>query len=605
MLDRGGNVNASSPSRYLAAPPLLLATLVIAFACAPAPADAHEHTIPWLDESTLDGGLYVELGHPRVIRKAGPFDVSLFVNNLTGRGDVRVKGVRYSLPGAFDTISHPREHRLRSRRPAYRQYKTVQGQLRGAANRRDRAAVKRLQAQSQSLLVSINSDTFRDRQRFAASLVPDVGGSLDLTVEIDVLQSRKLRTIRRSVRIPIQPALPGSTASWFAGDQHLHTLYSIDALFLEGTIQVVTDYAMTAETVGLDWIIITDHTNLGFLFWYTPELFAAGEAMAQAYRNTNDYLVLQGQEMGIGSPGFFEEAAHLLVYPRLDDSTGFLPNPCPGLLFNHVNCESEQVILDRVNDNGGIGFIAHPFDSVFLFFAPWDLNSPAVGWAGLEIFNSDLAVFSTEDQQSVNWWHSLLNDIAPPQGGQLADRPGYPTRFPVGLGNSDAHQPGKIGNTFTYAYLPAVTPGSGMLPRADLMDAFVNGRVVASNGPLVYGEINGAGTGQVATLSPGDNQLAITLQTTTEFGPVGDYEIHVAVNGVSRIIVPPSGSPAHQTTILLEDLLAPPDKFVTIQARRASGTGQGIEYRAIANPIWLEFTLRNATTDLLVERLQR
>lgn len=571
-----------------------------------APADAHEHTIPWLDESVLDEGLYVELRHPRVIRKAGPLDVSVFMNNLTGKGDVRVRGVRYFLPGAFDTISHPREHLLKSKRPAYRQYKTVRGELRDAANRRDRAAVERLNAQSQSLLLSINSGTFRDRQRVAASFVPDVGGSLDLTVEIDVIQSGKPRTLRLPVRIPIQPPLPGNTASWFAGDQHLHTVYSIDALFLEGTIQSVTDYAMTAETVGLDWIIITDHTNLGFLFWYTPPLFTAGEAMAQAYRNTHDYLVLQGQEMGIGSPGFFGEAAHLLVYPRLVDSTGFLPNPCPGLIFNHVNCEPEQVILNRVNDNGGIAFIAHPFDSTFLFYAPWDMNSPAVGWAGLEIFNSDGAVFSTQDQRSVNWWHSLLNNIPPPQGGQLADRPGFPTRFPVGLGNSDAHQPGRIGNTFSYAKMPAVTPGSGMLPRADLMDAFVNGRVVASNGPLVYGEINGAGTGEVASLSPSENQLAITLQTTAEFGPVGDYEIIVFVNGAPRTVVQPSGSLAFQTTITLDDILAPPDKFVTIQARRVSGTGHGIEYRAIANPIWLEYTLPgDATEDRLVEPLKK
>ena len=33
---------------------------------------------------------------------------------------------------------------------------------------------------------------------------------------------------------------------------------------------------------------------------------------------------------------------------------------------------------------------------------------------------------------------------AAPTGGELADRPGFPTRFPVGLGNSDAHEPGLI-----------------------------------------------------------------------------------------------------------------------------------------------------------------
>jgi hypothetical protein len=396
------------------------------------------------------------------------------------------------------------------------------------------------------------------------------------------------------IEIPVHPLLPaGFEGSWFAGDQHLHTAFSIDAFFLEGTAELVTDYAATAQTIGLDWIIITDHTNLNFAFWYKPWMFFVGELMARYVRNTNDYLVLQGQEMGIGSPGASGEAAHLLVYPRTADSTGFLQNPCPGLLFNHIKCEPEQVILDRVNDNGGIGFIAHPFDFAPLFFAPWDQSSNAVGWAGIEIFNSDVSIFEPQDQQSVDWWHELLNEIAPPQDGQLAVRAGYPTRFPVGIGNSDAHQPARIGNTFTYIRLPDSINGNGILSREDLMDAFVNGRCVASNGPLVFGQINGAGTGEVAIVSANLNQLAVTLQTTSEFGPVGDYKITVLVNGIERLAIPPSGSPDYQTTIVLHDLLDPPDKFVTLRAERVNGIGgapSGVDFQAIANPIWLEFS---------------
>jgi hypothetical protein len=56
--------------------------------------------------------------------------------------------------------------------------------------------------------------------------------------------------------------------------------------------------------------------------------------------------------MGIGSPGFFGEAAHLLAYPRRG-LAGFLPIPVP-VDLRHAKCESEQVILDRVS-GGGIG----------------------------------------------------------------------------------------------------------------------------------------------------------------------------------------------------------------------------------------------------------
>jgi hypothetical protein len=88
----------------------------------------------------------------------------------------------------------------------------------------------------------------------------------------------------------------------------------------------------------------------------------------------------------------------------------------------------------------------------------------------------------------------------------------------------------------------------------------------------------------------------VTLQTTSEFGPVGDYKITVLVNGFERLVIPPSGSPDHQTTIVLQDLLSPPDKFVTLRAERANCIGcasSGVVFQAIANPIWLEFSTSN------------
>jgi hypothetical protein len=553
----------------------------------------HQQTAPWLDEASLDRGLYVEVRHPRVIRNPGPFDVSVVMNNLLAAGDVRVEEVRYVSAAASEVAVHPRRHALASKRSAYERYRAIQHQLEQAAAKRDRASVERLGRRGRSHLLDIAAGTFRDRHRIAASLIPEVGATLDVSVEIDIHQDGRPRTLHRSVEIPVQPPLPaGVDGSWFSGDQHLHTAFSIDAYFLEGTAELVTDYAMTAQMIGLDWIVITDHSNVGFLLWYEPWMFSLGELMAKSVRQNHDYLVLQGQEMGIGALGAFGEPAHMLAYPFRADSTGFLPNPCPGLIFNHVNCEAEQVIIDRIADSGGLGFIAHPFSAGLLSFAAWDTEGDAVGWAGTEIFNSSTAVFGPEDQQSVDWWHELLNEIEPPRDGQLVERPDFPTRFPVGLGNSDAHQPGRIGSTFTYARLPGVRREKGMLAREDVMNAFVNGRLVASSGPLVFAEIGGAGTGEVALLSPCHNHLAVTLQTTPEFGPVGDYTITVLVDGTRRAVVPPSGSPEYQTTILLEDHLSPPDKFVTVRTERSNcpGCAEGwIAFQAIANPIWLEF----------------
>jgi hypothetical protein len=561
------------------------------------PVSGHRQTAPWLDEASLDGGLYVEVRHPRVVRNPGPVDVSIVMTNLLGEGDVVVEEVRYLSAAAFDAVVHPRQHVLASKRSSYRSYKTIQHQLEQATAERDRFSVGRLNRQSRSHLLNIGVGRFRDRHRVAPSHLPEVGSSLELAVEIDVVQDGRPRTLHRSVEIPVQPPLPvGAEGAWFAGDQHLHTAFSIDAFFLEGTAELVTDYAQAAQNLGLSWIIITDHTNIDLLLWYKPWLFTLGERMANNFRQRHDYLVLQGQEMGVGALGPFGEPAHMLAYPFTADSTGFLPNPCPGLLFNHVNCEPEQVIIDRINGNGGLGFIAHPFSSGLLSVAAWDVEGDVLGWAGMEIFNSGGAVFGPEDQQSVDWWHQLLNEIEPPEDGRLAERPDFPTRFPVGLGNSDAHQPGRIGNTFTYCRLPGATREHGMLPREDVMEAFVNGRCVASSGPLVFGEIDSAGTGEVAVLSPCHNNLAVTLQTTPEFGPVGDYTTTVLVDGVQRTVVPPSGSAEYQATIVLDDLLSPPDKFVTLRTERTNCPDcptDWIAYQAIANPIWLEFRNEN------------
>ena len=87
-----------------------------------------------------------------------------------------------------------------------------------------------------------------------------------------------------------------------------------------------------------------------------------------------------------------------------------------------------------------------------------------------------------------------------------------------------------------------------------------------------------------------NNELAVTLQTTPEFGPVGDYSITILVNGEVRAVVPLTGIPGFETTVVLADLLAPPDKFVTVRAQCGACSGE-----AIANPVWLEFPI--ATTE--------
>jgi hypothetical protein len=582
--------------------------------CSAVPALAHRHTGTWLDESAIDEGVYVSVAHPRIIRNRVPFRLSVVIGNLATDDEIVIEETRWAVGDPPTVKVRPAGRSLPGHRETFRQYRAVEAEIIAAAEEHDPTRMERLTLRCGRLLRRLADGALVHECIVEKDLIPREPGSvLQCAVEIDVRQAGRRRTIRRAFEIPIHAPLPsGRTAqprlryhaatssftpdgvpppagrepvegAWFAGDQHLHTTYSLDALVLHGTEEDVTDYAAAAELAGLDWIIITDHSNVhvnwGGTEYYTPEQFAAGTAQAAAYTAEHGFLALYSVEMGLGSYGFWNLPSHMLALPFEADSTGFLENPSSGLLFGHANCEPEQVIIDRINDAGGLGFIAHPFDSGDLAFVPWNFDNGAVGWAGLEIFSDTNGVFKDTDQSSFDKWHDLLRAIAPPEGGQLADRPGFPNAFPVGLGNSDAHEPALIGLTFTYARVPEIT-------REQVTEALQRGRCVVSNGPLLFGEISGAGPGDVAVLHAEQNELVLTLQTTPEFGPVGDYGMTVFVDGLERAVIPPSGSPEYEITVVLDDLqLGEPDTFITIRADSDDDV-----YHAIANPIWLQFT---------------
>jgi hypothetical protein len=595
---------------------ILNALIVVsaAWLVAPGAVQAHDERPPWLDETALENGLYVAVQHPRVIRRLGPVGIQVTLRNMAGVHDVTIEAIRYAITADGVAETHAVGRTLATRRPAFQLYRKTLAEMRERFRQGDADAVRKLAPQCRRLLRELAGGALDDRYLVDAERVPaETGSSLHLVVEIALSEVGQTRVIRRAVDIPVEPGLPRGTESatpwrydvrhhalqagempamsggardggvWYAGDQHMHTTYSLDAVILYGTEEDVTDYATTAELMGLDWIIVSDHSNVHFTWngtdYYTPEQFDAGTAQAAAYSAQHPLLALYGEEMGAGQSGLLALPSHYLAYPFSVDSTGYLENPSSGLVFNLANCEPEQVIIDRVNNAGGFGFIAHPFDSEALAYAKWDFNNGATGWSGLEIWSDTNGQIKNSDVQALAKWYDLLNAIAAPQQGQLAARPGFPNAFPVGLGDSDAHQPGLIGATFSYAWMPEVS-------RVEVTAALMQGHCVASNGPLLFGDLNGASIGEVGFLLNGDNGLDLTLATTSEFGPVGDYDLAVYVNGVVRVNIPPSGDPGYSVALHLDGLnLAAPDKFVTLRADSADGT-----YHAITNPIWLQFT---------------
>jgi hypothetical protein len=195
-----------------------------------------------------------------------------------------------------------------------------------------------------------------------------------------------------------------------AGVIHLHSTYS------DGT-GTVPEIAAAARANALDYVLLTDHDTLeardrGEEGWHDGVLVLVGEEVSP--RRENHYLAF-GLEKPI-------------------DHRGLTP----------------QQIVERVEQAGGFGFLAHPFSRGSERFKrggegmPWrDLE--ASGFTGLELWS-----FVTDSAERVNSIRQLLRFIAAP--GRFIDHP--PRRNLerwdaicakqqcVALGGVDAHQVG-------------------------------------------------------------------------------------------------------------------------------------------------------------------
>jgi hypothetical protein len=526
------------------------------------------------------------------VRKEGDYPISIQIRNISAKHDVLVSEIRL-------ITDEPK-------RVAPRKTLRAQGDL--------------LQQVQIAKTNFENGGSVSDQKKFI-DLVAKLGrevcsarwmvpSEIDmLHIEIDVLENEIPRTIRKNVKVNKQQPLPRggfadvavvvdgnceqtivaprntNTMWWFAGDQHIHTSFSVDAVILDGTEEEPYEYSEYAESIGLDWAIFTDHSNItysevwGDRDWYVESQFNWGQSECQQYRADHDWLSIYSQEMGLGQQGTWDLPSHMLCLPFEQDLAGMLPNPSDGLVYGHADCESEQTIINRINDAGAYGFIAHPYDWAYLGFYEWNWGNGTNGWAGMELMCDSGGGYDDDDWSTWYKWHDLLNGIAAPTNGQLQERDGWPNAFPVGIGNSDAHEPGRVGRIWTYVAMEEVT-------RPNLSDGMLGGHCVASNGPIGWVTINGSYTGHVALLPDGwDDSIAVSIRTNSSMGYAGDYQAQVLVNGEVRQTLEPTGIPTYSLDLYLTGLeLGPNDNFVTLRVSKG-----GI--LCLANPVWLQHTI--------------
>jgi len=191
----------------------------------------------------------------------------------------------------------------------------------------------------------------------------------------------------------------------YVGNIHIHTTAS------DGT-GTFSDVARAAQAAGLDFIIVTDHNKLCLSEegWRGPLLVLIGEEIHNPDRNL--------------------EGSHLLCLGVREDLSSLANDP--------------QALIDAVGANGGVSFLAHPFDRASDFLSdtyPW-LDWGVNGFTGIELWNY-MAEFRS---YAVNRWVGLL----------IVNWPQYFTRGPwpetlakwdeltrdrpvVALGGSDVH----------------------------------------------------------------------------------------------------------------------------------------------------------------------
>ena len=127
----------------------------------------------------------------------------------------------------------------------------------------------------------------------------------------------------------------------YKGNLHIHSLYSDGA----GTF---TEIAQAAKKTGIDFIIMNDHSYM------TDNLHLEDEGFYEGV------LVLAGLEIG----GRYH---HYLAYD-IKEMIGRQTLP-------------PQEVIDRVNDQSGFGFLAHPFEKGM----PFAENSLAYTWKDLSV----------------------------------------------------------------------------------------------------------------------------------------------------------------------------------------------------------------------------
>lgn len=352
--------------------------------------------------------------------------------------------------------------------------------------------------------------------------------------------------------------LPFKPSNWYAGDQHLHTDRAYD-----GSVPM-SDMVVAAKSANLDWVIFTDHSQTigGESGWINGYNDCVDET-------TSTFKCMYGQELALDDnnnwPCDVYNMLHYLAHPYSSNYLGYIDGTCGWL---YCSCRDAQTVINEVNNAGGMGFIAHPYDhgalNAWLGVDDWSLKN----YTGIEFWNGDWddntegKALNNPSTSKADSWQEFLQIESNPNDG-----------FVVGIGDSDAHEASDVGKTFTYCYLNSFSS-------AEIRNALKKGLCVVSNGPLVTFKIKNTSIGGVAKVCSGLNTININAYSNSEFGLLDRVDVYK--NGNFLTYASLSG---YTDSINLNEInINSNDKYIYLQLSTQTGK------KAYTNPIWFNVT---------------
>jgi hypothetical protein len=229
------------------------------------------------------------------------------------------------------------------------------------------------------------------------------------------------------------------STQWYYGDTHYHSTYTND---VKEYGNPVPDTRAAAEAIGLDWLVITDHSvDLADENPYWEDRLSGGSRWddlgLEVQASSDDrFRLLRGEELTIlGRPGLGDDTLHMLVFgdqfdkliPGAFARKGMLSSVADRLLgfarhlYEHLfgeiyKLEAVLTGVDQtgqavpalqgrsVQDQGALAFAAHPASMAQAPGGTWDFYDLVQPIHGMEAWNTRLRHYANEEDSPFEDW---------------------------------------------------------------------------------------------------------------------------------------------------------------------------------------------------------